>query len=87
MSEGGVSFRQTHDYLFALPHHSSILSSCLNGPPLAKDGESFPSLMSLMNKANFGLRSRSDQRDMISPWVKKVIMVVDTSRVALSTSR
>ena len=84
---GGVSFRQTHDYLFALPHHSNFLNCCLSGPYLAKDGQSLPSSMKLMNGANFKPRSRSDQRGMTSPWVEKVIMVLETSRIALSTTR
>ena len=87
VSVGGVSFRQTHDYLFALPHHSSILNFCLNGPSLVKDGESLPSLMKLMNRASFKPRSRSDRRDMTSPWVKKVVMVLDISKIAISTAR
>ena len=85
-SVGGVSFRQTHDYLFALPHHSSILKFCLSGPSLAKDGGSLPSSMKLMHGASFKPRSKSDQLNMTSPWVKKVVMVLDTSRIALSTS-
>ena len=87
VSVGGVSFRQTHDYVFALPHHSRILNFCLSGPSIAKDRESLPLSMKLMNGASFKPRSRSDQRGMTSPWVKKVVMVLDTGRIALSTSR